>query len=155
MRSGFRQSFVLLSFLLAACGSTGAEAPVARVVKVLPHYLDRHGRHSLSPSLFDRDAYQAQLRRNPAERGGLRFNVKWKSKLPESLTLRLELKGANDGRQTTATVEAPVARTGWLGRWTKLSLTTAEFEQFGELVAWRASLWRGGTLVSEQKSFLW
>ncbi|HXG49119.1 MAG TPA: hypothetical protein VNO52_15960 [Methylomirabilota bacterium] len=155
MPSGLRQSVVLLLFLLAAFLSTAAEAPAARVVKVLPHYLDREGRHSLSPSLFDRDAYQAQLRRNAAERGGLRFDVKWKSKLADPLTLRLELKGANDGRQTTATVEAPVARTGWLGRWTKLSLTTAEFERFGELVAWRASLWQGSTLVSEQKSFLW
>ena len=52
--------FVLLLGLLPA--GRAAEAATGRVLKVLPFYLDAQGRDALSPSLFDRDAYQAQLR---------------------------------------------------------------------------------------------
>jgi hypothetical protein len=29
------------------------------------------------------------------------------------------------------------------------------YRQFGELIAWRATLWDDDKLLSEQKSFLW
>ena len=47
---------------------------------MLPHYLDKEGRHTLSPSLYERDAYQAILRQNPEKRGGMRFDVQWKAR---------------------------------------------------------------------------
>src|SRR5258705_13546151 len=57
-----------------------ASAATGRIIKVLPHFLDLKGRHSLSPSLYDRDAYQARLRDHREERSGMRFDIEWKSK---------------------------------------------------------------------------
>ena len=42
-----------------------------------------------------------------------------------------------------------------LRHWNSLTLGSADYRNFGELVAWRATLWRGNQLLSEQKSFLW
>ena len=64
-------------FLLAPTVPAGAGT--GRVVKVLPHFLDLKGRHALSPSLYDRDAYQAQLRQHPEQRSGIRYDVLWRA----------------------------------------------------------------------------
>jgi len=40
-------------------GARGADAVTGQVVKVLPFLMDQQGRIAVSPSLFDRDAYQA------------------------------------------------------------------------------------------------
>ena len=45
-----------------------AGASTGRVFKVLPHFLDTNGVHTLSPSLYERDAYQAHLRQHPEKR---------------------------------------------------------------------------------------
>src|SRR5262249_3609247 len=63
----------LLGWMLPGWGAT------ARLVKVLPQLTDRQGRVALSPSLYERDAYQAYLRKHQEERGGIRFQVQWKS----------------------------------------------------------------------------
>jgi hypothetical protein len=39
--------------------------------------------------------------------------------------------------------------------WTSLALNGADYKNFGELVAWRATLWDGEQMIGEQKSFLW
>ena len=39
--------------------------------------------------------------------------------------------------------------------WTALKLEGDELRNFGSLVAWRVTLWNGGQLLGEQKSFLW
>ena len=44
---------------------------------------------------------------------------------------------------------------GWLSHWTKFELVGAEYKDFGRVTAWRATLWEGDRLLSEQKSFLW
>ena len=85
--------------LLLACGwggLTGVEAASAKISKVLPHLLDREGRHVVSPSLYERDAYQAYLRQHPEEVGGLRFDVSWKvsRELAEGLRLRIASQSA-------------------------------------------------------------
>ncbi len=140
---------VLNGFVLAG------QAASARLVKVLPHFVDPQGRVALNPSLYERDAYQAQLRAHPAERGGLRFDVQWKSRELVELKLRLELRG-NRGREgTTAVLEEPVKFRGLFSTWSKVSLTGAAYQKLGELSAWRATLWDGDRLLSEQKSFLW
>ena len=61
-----------LPLVLLACSGLAVQAVAGKVIKVLPEYLDREGRHALSPSLFDRDAYQAQLRWHAEERSGVR-----------------------------------------------------------------------------------
>ena len=140
---------VLNGFALA--GQAGS----ARLVKVLPQFVDPQGRVALNPSLYERDAYQAHLRAHPAERAGLRFDVQWKSRERVALKLRLELRG-NRGREgTTAVLEEPVKYRGLFGTWSKALLTGDAYQKFGELSAWRATLWDGERLISEQKSFLW
>ena len=144
----------LLPLFLAWPGLS-AQAAAAKVLKVLPQFLDRQGRHAVSPSLFDRDAYQAQLRRRPEERSGLRFAINWKAPASAQRKLRVELLGARGPESTKALLEGPVQRHGLFGTWSSLALTGESYKSFGELVAWRVSLWDGPTQVAEQKSFLW
>jgi len=147
--------FVLLLGLLPA--GRAAEAATGRVLKVLPFYLDAQGRDALSPSLFDRDAYQAQLRAGTNAIAGIRYAVLWQAGKThgEPCTLRAELRAIGDGgRPRFKTLETEVTP-GWFRHWTDLPLTGDEFKQTGEVVAWRVTLWRGGQLLGEQKSLLW
>ena len=112
------------------------------------------GRHSISPSLYDRDAYQAQLRRNPKLRSGLRFDVQWRSGEKTPLKLRVEMRGSKAKESTQAVLEQTVGQASF-SKWTILALSGDEYQKFGDLAAWRATLWDGGKLISEQKSFLW
>jgi hypothetical protein len=142
-------------FLAVALFGITAEAASAEIKKVLSFYLDAEGRQSLSPSLYERDAYQAQLRQNPSQRSGLRFDVLWKGPRSGELLLRVELRGAKGTKPTSAVVEAPVRRRGLFARWSMVSLTGEKYGDFGELVAWRATLWQRDKLLAEQRSFLW
>lgn len=146
---------ILVGLLALFVMGTWAAAAPARIKKVLPHYIDHQGRHSLSPSLYERDAYQERLRKNPLEQGGIRFDVHWKAAPSSILTLRAELRGThNDLPSSTAITKAVVApRAGY--RWTALQLDGAEYQKFGRLIAWRVTVWDGDRLVTEQRSFLW
>lgn len=147
----------LCAFLVSAFAASAASA---RIVKVLPHFLDQEGRHTLSPSLYDRDAYQARLREHPELRSGMRFDVQWRARTgrPATLRLRLELRGSARGdlpTQTALETTVPVGRSGVGSGWAQLQLTGEEYRKFGDLTAWRATLWDGEGLLAEQKSFLW
>jgi hypothetical protein len=148
---------VLKLLLILGCGflCCTADAATAKVLKVLPHFLDQQGRTGLSPSLYDRDAYQAILRSRPEQRSGLRFDVQWKTALRTPLTLRAELRGVHDQKPTTAVIETPTKRRGLFSTWSEVKLTGKDYQQFGELRAWRVTLWDGQTLLAEQTSFLW
>src|SRR2546429_7933121 len=52
---------MLLLLILAAGFAFYAEAATSRVVKDMSHLLDNESRHTLSPRLHERDAYQAFL----------------------------------------------------------------------------------------------
>lgn len=130
-------------------------AAEVRILKVLPHYLDQQGRHALSPSLYERDAYQAHLRQHSNECSGLRFHVQWKSPAKTTLQLRLELRGLQGHEATTRQLEQTVERKGWFSRWSDVTLAGEAYQKFGQLSAWRATLWDGSRQVAEQKSFLW
>jgi len=135
-----------------------AAAESGQVMKVLPHFLDTNGLHTLSPSLYERDAYQAYLRQHPEKRSGIRFDVQWKAKGPsfEPRTLRLELRGIAKGSLPRAlTLDQTVTSAGWFGRWTSIVLAGDKYRDFGEVTAWRVTLWEGAQLLGEQKSFLW
>jgi hypothetical protein len=128
------------------------------VLKVLPHLLDLQGRHTVSPSLFDRDAYQAQLRRHPDQVSGIRYDVLWKARHVRNkpLTLRMELRGTYEEKHPRQiTLETPLTVESSAKRWTGLALTGEEYRKFGVIHAWRATLWSGETLLGEQRSFLW
>jgi hypothetical protein len=131
--------------------------PMGRVIKVLPFLVDTNGAIALSPSLFDRDAYQFYLLQHTNEVSGMRFDVQWKAKHAEGLTLklRLELRGVTQGGMPTEKVLEETVESKIFHHWTSLTLSSADYKSFGVLSAWRASLWNGDQLLGEQKSFLW
>jgi hypothetical protein len=150
----FLLALLLLGSLSAAFAS---DAVSGRVVKVLPLLLDLKGHDAVSPSLYDRDAYQAYLHRHTNEISAIRFDVLWKASNASSakLKLRVELRGVGTGGlPCQMTLEQPV-NPGFFRRWTSLTLGGADYKNFGELVAWRATLWADDRLLGEQKSFLW
>ena len=134
-------------------------ATTGRVVKVLPFYLDKKELHTISPSLYERDAYQAQLRMHPELRFGLLYRVEWnaKGKDPANLKIRLELRGAVEGKVAKQLVlEQPVHKRKWFTSWASITLKGADYKKFGEVVAWRVTLWEGeDLLLDSQQSFLW
>jgi len=140
---------------LAICAVPTAQAASPKVIKVLPQLLDRDGRHAISPSLFDRDAYQTHLRRHPEERSGLRFAIQWKAPKSTEYKLRVELRGARGKEPTTALLEQAVEARSGFSRWSSLKMTGEDYKNFGELAAWRVTLWSGAQEVAEQRSFLW
>jgi hypothetical protein len=151
-----RWLFALMLFVCLA-GST-AFATEGRVYKVLPEFLDTTGRADITPSLYDRDAYQAVLRRNPTKRGGLRYDIQWKAKGSKSdqLKLKLELRGVVEGEQPKHLIlELPVKQRHRFSHWSSITLAGDEYKAFGDVTAWRVTLWDGDTQLSEQKSFLW
>lgn len=150
----------LKTLLLILCLGCAASAPAAsgRVLKVLPHFLDLKGRHTLSPSLYDRDAYQAQLRQHPEQRSGMRFDVQWRGKSESGtpLKLRLELRGIARGDlpgRKVIEVEV-VSRSRW-SRWTAIPVTGEDYRQLSEVTGWRITLLDGQVELGEQQSFLW
>jgi len=129
------------------------------IVKVLPEFLDLKGRNALSPSLYERDAYQLSLREHPERRSGIRFYVQWKAPKPawEPLLVRVEFRGIAEGRlPRQASLEQPVPNRGGLSsHWVELTLDGDAYKTFGNVTAWRVTLWEGQTLVGRQQSFLW
>jgi hypothetical protein len=142
----------LLTVALPAGAATG------RVMKVLPLFMDLNGQHTLSPSLYERDAYQAELRRHPEKRAGLLFEVQWKTKgkAAAPLKVRVELRGTASGALAKEfMLEKIVVPPKWFSHWTGLKLEGQEYLDFGEVTAWRVTLFEGDRVLGEQKSFLW
>lgn len=151
-RPGVRwPSFLILAFFTLAVAAHGESA---KVLKVLPQFLDRQGRTSKSPSLFDRDAYQVQLRDTPANCTGIQFAVNWKGRGYDELKLRVEAKGGSPREPKLLVLEEPV-HPKFFSQWAKLKLDGERYKTLGQLVSWRATLWHGTNQVAEQKSFLW
>ena len=144
---------VILALLLAP----PAHAAVGRVVKVLPQFLDKKGRNSLSPSFYERDAYQFFLRKHPEERAALRLAVQWKAKDVDwtTLKLRAEMRGLVGDSTHTVTLEEPAVKNGHFSNWSEFKIQGVPFRDFGQLVAWRVTLWQGDHQLGELDSFLW
>ena len=140
---------------LSGLGKVTSAAPSARIVKVLPHFVDKQNRIALSPSLYERDAYQAHLRKTPSEQGGMRFDVQWKSSSTNRFMLRLELRGNKANVGTSLVLEQPVKYTGFFNTWSQVPLSRDAQTKLGELSAWRATMWESERMLAEQKSFLW
>ena len=152
-----RAPLILLLTLGLIVTAGAADAITGHVFKVLPLLLDQQGRTALSPSLFDRDAYQARLRQHTNEVSAIRYDVLWSAKNAgdTKLKLRLELRGVSpDNLPKLKTLEAEVTP-GFFRKWTELTLASEEYRTFGAVTAWRASLWDGERMVGEEKSFLW
>jgi hypothetical protein len=141
-----------LGLIVAGCAAPRSSSAL---LKVLPHYLDQQGRSALAPSLYDRDAYQAQLRKDASQRTGLRFDVQWRSADREGLILQMEVRGVVSNRVTQVRLYEPLPKAGRFSRWSEVRLDGDRYRELGELTAWRASLWQGTNLLAEQRSFLW
>ena len=130
----------------------GAEG---KVIKVLPHFVDFQGRHTLSPSLYERDAYQELLRNHPEKRAGLQFEVLWKVSRRGSgpLRLKMELRGGNSS--SLEIVEMDVKRGMFGRRWSRMVLDPKQFARVGTVTAWKATLLQGEEIIAEANSFLW
>lgn len=138
-----------------------------RIIKVLPLLLDMNGLHTKSPSLYDRDAYQLHLRRNPELQSGMMFAMQLKvdSASTKTIRVRLELRGVAKGNfPRQMVIDSFLASEGGRSRWVYLTLKAGEREYLGDVTAWRASLWQegsedagstGSVLLADQKSFLW
>jgi hypothetical protein len=139
-------------------GSMGAAAGTGKVIKVLPQFLDRDGRQALTPSLYDRDAYQAQLRLHPEQRSGIGYHIRYRTKgaFYEPLKLRVELRGMAHGDLPSQLMfDRAVEPSSFYGHWVEVNLLGQQYEEFGEVTAWRVTLWEGSQLLGEQRSFLW
>jgi hypothetical protein len=148
---------MILLLLGSLAAASAADAVTGRVHKVLPMLLDLKGRASTSPSLFDRDAYQAFLRQSTNEISAVRFDVLWSVSHADAadLKLRLELRGTGpDSLPRQTTLEEKVTP-HFFRHWTSLTLGGADHKNFGNVTSWRATLWSDDRLIAEQKSFLW
>jgi hypothetical protein len=152
-----RRILVIL-LLLGSLASVSAGGTVTgRVVKVLPLFLDLKGHDAISPSLYDRDAYQVYLRAHTNEISAVRFDVLWKASDADTakLKLRIELRGIGAGGLPKETVLEQEVTPRFFRSWTSILLGGGDYKNFGEVVAWRTTLWSGEQLLGEQKSFLW
>jgi len=148
----------LMSFFFVLSAPWLSQAATGRVIKVLPLFTDLQGRVAISPSLYDRDAYQVILRDHPEQRSGIRYDVQWKTKGPvwSPLKLRAELRGTAQGNLPKELVlEKMVEAGGKFSHWTNLLLTGDDYKGLVEVTAWRVTLWEGDEMIGEQKSFLW
>jgi len=152
-----RRLFIPLLLLGTLAIALPAAAATGKVIKVLPQFLDLKGRSAKSPSLFDRDAYQAWLRKNPKECSGIRYAVQWRGRPTfGTLKLRVELRGIAQGNlPREKTIEKELKSGGKSSHWDNLELKGDDYKEFGEVTAWRITLWDGDTLLDEQASFLW
>jgi len=154
--SNMRRPFLILALCFVMCAA--ASAATGRVIKVLPQLLDLNGQHALTPSLYDRDAYQKYLRLHPDKISGMRFAVEWKvsGTAAAPLKLRIEVRGTTHGDLPPTTVlEQEVKPGGWFSHWASFPLKGDEYKKIGEVTAWRVTLGDNNHLLSEQKSFLW
>jgi hypothetical protein len=133
------------------------QAGEGSVVKVLPQLLDERGRHALSPSLYERDAYQFRLRKDPNLRAGARLVVQWKAKKADwsKLKLRAEMRCLLGDELHTVTMEEPAVKNGHFTSWSEFRIEGADYKTFGQIIAWRVTLWEGGQQLGQLESFLW
>ena len=152
-----RALLIFLASLGLVVAAHAADAVTGKIVKVLPFFLDQQGRDATSPSLFDRDAYQAFLRENTTNISALRFDVLWKAtKSPdEKIKIQVDLRGVGDGGVPKLKTLAADVVPGTFRKWTTIPLAGADYKDFGAVVAWRVTLWNSGQMLGEQKSFLW
>jgi hypothetical protein len=152
-----RRSCCLILSLFVGTAALASDWPTGKVLKVLPHLLDAQGRHTRSPSLYDRDAYQAELRKDQTKVSGVRFDIRWRAeaKTKAPAVLRVELRGtARNKLPSEIRLENFFTLTSG-SQWSVLKLDGDQYQNFGEVTAWRVTLWAGDELLSEQKSFLW
>src|SRR5271154_765881 len=145
---------LLLGSLSAAFAS---DIATGRIVKVLPLLLDAKSQDAISPSLYDRDAYQVYLREHTNEISAVRYDILWKASNvgDAKLKLRMELRGVDTNNLPHQITLEQTVTPKFFRRWTSLKLEGDDYKNFGAITCWRATLWSGDQMLGEQKSFLW
>lgn len=146
----------LLSLLLIwSCLCEVKAAGLATIKKVFVFYLDSRGRYAPSPSLFDRDAYQAWLRDHPEHQFGICFVVQWARAIAgQHLQLVIELNTEKYPKQTPIIIRTAVPdrrKSGWM----RVALDGQDYKDAGKVLAWRVTLREGDQVLAEKMSFLW
>jgi hypothetical protein len=164
-RSAMRWPRLILLFTFAGLSFIGhdlradsvSSPPTGRIIKVLPLLMDTNGAVAPSPSLLDRDAYQARLMEHTNMISGIRFDVCWTARHARRVTLkvRVEMRGVGAGGMPTEAVLEGTVTPKLFHHWISLTLAGSDYKKLGTLAAWRATLWNGQQKIGEQKSFLW
>ncbi|HOX03542.1 MAG TPA: hypothetical protein P5555_14590 [Candidatus Paceibacterota bacterium] len=141
--------------LWIAMGAAVAGADAVAIRKVLPHYLDLQGRHALHPSLYERDAYQAHLRQNPAQCGGIRFDIQSKGRPDTRAPIYWRIELRTDSAPNPRVFEKPALARTRSSRWSQVTIDGEDYRRLGKIMAWRVTLVSGDRVWAEQKSFLW
>ncbi len=81
--------------------------------------------------------------------------MQWKGRDASAFKLRIEMRGGHEKEPTILVTEKTVKPPKLFRKWSVLEVTGEDYKKFGELLAWRATLWDGDKLLAEQKSFLW
>ncbi len=137
--------------LLGVISTTDAARP-GKISKVLLHWLDLQGRHTLSPSLLERDAYQPKLRADRTLCSGFRFYVKWAKNTSGTVKLQLELRVTGEAKPIVRELAVKPSRRGG---WDAVTLDGDAFMAIGKIIAWRMRLLDGDIELAERRSFLW
>src|ERR1017187_2466325 len=116
--------FLIVLLLLAALPAFADGIEKGRIVKMLPLFLDLKGHDAVSPSLYDRDAYQAYLHQHTNEISAVRFDFLWQVENPSAAKyqLRIELRGIGAGGKPTQAMLDEEAPPPLLRRWNSLVL---------------------------------
>ena len=143
---------------LASSFPTRALGASTEILKVLPHWLDQQGRHTVSPSLFERDAYQLHLKYHREEVSTIRFDVNWRLKERglQGCMLHLEARfGSKEGIQTLEQKTLIKAGKRRKKGWSDLRIPKASVDFQSNLIAWRVRVMRGDEVLATRTSFLW
>ena len=134
-----------------------AQAANSGIRKVLPHLIDKKGRTSIAPGLFEREAYQRQLRSNPKNVSGVRFNIQWNANgTPEErLKLRIYVRTSKRIPSKPLEIETALQTSRGLGGWSSFELSGKSYQEAGEVLAWKVVLLDGSKEIGQQQSFLW
>ena len=152
-----RALLILLSLLGVVTAAQAADPATGRILKVLPFLLDQQGRNAKSPSLYDRDAYQAWLNQHTNEVSAMRYDIWWKATPApdEKIKISLELRGIGTNSLPKLTTLETNVVPGKYRQWTSIPLAGVDYTNIGAVVAWRVRLYNDAQLLGEQKSFLW
>ncbi|MBQ7590807.1 MAG: hypothetical protein IJU47_09030 [Verrucomicrobia bacterium] len=144
---------ILLTFLLVFSVQAGS----VKIFKVLPHYLDKDGHNTLSPSLFERDRYQALLRLDQTKCSTIRFDVQWRNTLKnfDDLSITVEMRGTKTNSPTISFSEKISSRKSIWSHWTKIRIPEESFRELEGLEAWRVLIKDGDEILKEERSFMW
>jgi len=154
LKSVYRILFLIICFSVVAPFTAEAEG---KVYKVLTHLLDLKGKHRLSPSLFERDAYQEQLRANPQLVSGAAFEIHWKAKdgHKKDNVIQIQIRGSKNYQDKPLTKTIKVKGRKYFKTWSRITLSKKEMQDIGKIVAWKVSLLDEEKVISEHFSFLW